>query len=126
MQIRIFGRDPALWINAVAGLIAVLVTLNLEWLTVDQAAAIVSLLTVCAGFLAALATRPFSVQAVASLVSAGFVLAAAYGLKVPPETLGAIQLAVAPLVALLARGHVTPNHDPRPLPGEPSSTSAHR
>lgn len=118
MQIKIFGRDPALWINTLAGLIGVLVTFKLDWLTLNQATAIISFLTIGAGFLSALAVRPFSIQAVTSLVGAGFVLAAAYGLHAPPDTLGAVQLAVMPLLTLLFRGQITPNHDPRPLPGE--------
>lgn len=118
MQIKIFGRDPALWINAIAGLISVLVTFRLDWLSLNQATAIVSFLTVGAGFLAALTVRPFAVQAVTSLVAVSFVLAAAYGLHAPPETLGAVQLFMAPLLTLLFRGQITPNHDPRPLPGE--------
>ena len=118
MQIRLFGRDPALWINALAALLSILVTLNIKGLSIDQAAAIVSVLTAGGGLLAALATRPFSVGAFTTFASTLVVLGAAYGLHVPPETLGAIQAAIVAVLTLVARGYITPLHDPRPLPSD--------
>lgn len=126
MQIKMFGRDPALWITAISALISIVVTLNVEGLSVDQAAAIVTALTAGAGLLSALAVRPFSVQAVTTLIASLAIVAAAYGFHVPPETLGAVQLAVGPVLTLFVRQLMTPNHDPLPLPGEPIATAQHR
>lgn len=126
MQIRIFGRDPMLWVQALSAIIGVVVTLNVNGLSVTQAAAIVGVLTAGASLIGALAVRPFSIGAVQAVISALAVAFAAYGLNWPPETLGAVQLAVGPLLTLFLRQMTTPNHDPLPLPGETNSTAAHR
>lgn len=126
MKIKIFGRDPMLWVQALSALIGVLVTLNVKGLSIDQAAAIVVALTAGAGFLSALATKPFSLGAVHTLIASLAVVVAAYGFHVPPETLGAVQVAVGPILALLLRQAMTPLHDPLPLPGETTTAAPPR
>jgi hypothetical protein len=126
MQIRIFGRDPMLWVQALSAVIGIVVTLNVKGLSIDQAAAIVTALTAVGGLLAALATKPFSLGAVHTLIASLAVVVAAYGFHVPPEALGAVQLAVGPIAALLLRQAMTPAHDPLPLPSEAGSLKVSR
>ena len=112
---KIFGREPALWIATIAALLSIAVTFNVPGLSLNQSAAIVGVLTAGAGVVTAIKTRPVAVPLFTGFVGAVVILAAAYGFHVSPESVGAIQAAVTAVLILIARGHITPVDDPRPL-----------
>ncbi len=119
---KIFGREPALWVAAISAILSVAVTFNVPGLTLNQSAAIVSVLTAGAGVVTAIKTRPVAVPVFTGLVGSVVILAATYGFNAPPEAVGAIQAAVTTVLFLIARGHITPVDDPRPL--YPPATSS--
>ncbi|MEV1331112.1 hypothetical protein AB0J20_16220 [Micromonospora costi] len=110
---KLFGREPTLWIQAIAALLGVFVTFGLPGLSATQAAAIVAALTAAAAAVNAALVRPVAPAAFTGLVTAVAVLVAAYGLNVSQETVGAVQVAVVGFLALLTRNQVTPAADPR-------------
>lgn len=123
MQIKIFGRDPALALALISAVIGLLVTFNFTWLSDNQALAITGVVTTGFGILTALATRPIAVTAFTTAVASLVVLVTAYGLEVPREFVGAAQALVVTVLAFFAREKITPNHDPRPLAGETTAAA---
>lgn len=110
---KLFGREPTLVIQAVSALLGVVVTFGMDGLSATQAAAIVAALTAVTAAINAALVRPVAPAAFTGLVTAVAVLVAAYGLEVSQETVGAVQVAVVGVLALLTRTQVTPAADPR-------------
>ncbi|MEU5946325.1 hypothetical protein ABZ793_12275 [Micromonospora sp. NPDC047465] len=110
---KIFGREPTLYIQALSALLGVFVTFGLPGLSATQAAAIVAALTAVTTAVNAAMVRPVAPAAFTGVVTALAVLVAAYGLEVSQETVGAVQVAVVGVLALLTRTQVTPTADPR-------------
>lgn len=105
-MIKIFGREPALWIALIGASLTWLAGFNLEWLDAGQAVAITGAVT---GVMIAVATRPIApglfVAAVATLAA----MFSEYGLHWSDSAvtgLGAIILAVFALFGV--RPQVTP------------------
>ncbi|WP_371409722.1 hypothetical protein OG423_14045 [Micromonospora zamorensis] len=110
---KLFGREPTLVIQAISALLGVVVTFGIDGLSAIQAAAIVAALTAVTTAINAALVRPVAPAAFTGLVTAVAVLVAAYGLEVSQETVGAVQVAVVGVLALLTRNQVTPTSDPR-------------
>ncbi len=106
---KIFGREPALWINIIAAVLSLILTLNTGWMSPGQATAVVAVLTAGAGVITAMHTRPWSVSLFTGFISTLAVLAAGYGLHVT------VQLIATTVMTLIARGQITPAADPQPL-----------
>lgn len=104
---KIFGREPALIISTASALLSLAVTFNVG-LTGEQAGAIVAVISASFGAVAAAMTRPIAPTAFTAVVAAGAALLAAYGLNVSAETVGATNAVVLSVLALLARGQVSP------------------
>jgi len=97
--VKIFGREPTLYIQALSALLGVAVTFGLPGLSATQAAAIVAVLTAATTAVNAALVRPVAPAAFTGLVTALAVLVAAYGLDVSQETVGAVQVAVVGVLA---------------------------
>jgi hypothetical protein len=111
-QIKIFGREPALWIGLGGALVTWLVSLGLDWLNAGQATAIT---TALAAVLIALTTRPIAPALFVGAVAAGSALFAEYNFAVSDAFvtgLGAIILAGFALFGI--RPQVTPAADQAP------------
>lgn len=104
---KIFGREPALIISTVSAVLSLVVTFNIG-MTGEQAGAIVAAVSASFGAIAAAMTRPIAPTAFTAVVAAGAALLAAYGLNVSAETVGAVNAVVLSVLALLARGQVSP------------------
>lgn len=115
MQSKLFGREPALWIATISAVLSVVVTFGLPWLDDGDATNIVAIITAGGAVITAIKTRPIAISAFTGLLSTAAVLAAGYGLDVPQQMLGAVQLAIVAIVTLIARGQITPAADPAPL-----------
>lgn len=112
-QIKIFGREPALWLAAIGAVITWAVSLGLDWLNAGQATALVTFIT---GVVIALTTRPVAPALFVAAVSAGAALFAEYGLNWSDAAvtgLGGIILAGFALFGI--RPQVTPAADPQPI-----------
>jgi hypothetical protein len=115
-QIKIFGREPALWLALIGALVTWLVSLGLDWLNAGQATAIV---TAISAVLIALTTRPIAPALFVGAVAAGAALFAEYNLAVSDAFvtgLGAIILAGFALFGI--RPQATPAADPRTIDGQ--------
>lgn len=110
---KLFGREPTLYIQALSAMLGVFVTFGVDGLSATQAAAIVAVLSAVLAAVNAAMVRPVAPAAFTGLVTAVAVLVAAYGMEVSQETVGAVQVAVVGVLALLTRNQVTPAADPR-------------
>lgn len=111
---RIFGREPTLFIQSISAILAVFVAVGIPGLSATQAALIVAVLTAALGVLNAVVVRPIAPAAFTGLVASLAALLAGYGLELSQELVGSVSAAVVVLLALLTRGQVTPVADPRP------------
>ena len=106
--IRIFGREPALWISFLASLILLLGTLGFRWLDGDQASIVVIAINAIAAALTAYAVRPISPAVFTYAVGSIVAVFSAYGLNVSPETLAMLNGVTVMGLGLLTRGQVAP------------------
>lgn len=114
-QIKIFGREPALWLALIGSAVTWGVSLGLDWLNPGQATAIVTFVT---GVVIALTTRPIAPALFVAVVAAGAALFGQYGLNWSDAAvtgLGGIILAAFALFGV--RPQVTPAADPRVIDG---------
>lgn len=113
----IWGREPSLVIGVIASALSLLVGFGFEWLNGEQAALFVAAINAVLGVVNAVSVRPIAPAAFTYLVGAVAALAAAYGLDVGQEVVGAINGLVLSTLMLLTRGQVTPTSSPRPVDG---------
>ncbi len=111
---RIAGREPTLVIGVIASALSLLVGFGFDWLTATQAALVVAALNAVLGVVNAVSVRPIAPAAFTYLVGAIAALAAAYGLNVGQEVVGAINGLVLSVLMFLTRGQVTPTSSPQP------------
>jgi uncharacterized membrane protein len=115
---KLFGREPTLWIQAVSALLGIIVAFGMDWLTGDQAAAITAVVSAGFGALNAMVVRPIAPAAFTGLVAAAATLLAAFGLDFNQEQVGMVQVAVLAVLSLITRNQVTPKN--RMVPTAPS------
>ena len=105
---KLFGREPALWIGALSGVLSLGTSLGLDGLSAGQVAAIIALINAVALLLTMLAVRPIGPAVFTNVVAAAAALSAAYGFEVSSEVVGGINVAVLAVLTLLTRGQVSP------------------
>ena len=105
---KIFEREPTLWLSMISAAIIVAGTVGLHLLNGQQASLLV--VAINAVFLAinAYAVRPISPVAFTYAIGSLVAVAGAYGLNLSIETIAAINAGVVPVLALLSRGQVSP------------------
>jgi hypothetical protein len=104
---KIFGRDPVLFLNSLAGILGLVVTFNVG-LTENQAGWLVAGMSAVLGAVAAAMTRPIAVQAFTTLVATVASAVAAFGYDVAPTTTAAINGLVLAVIMFITRGQVSP------------------
>jgi len=109
---KLFGREPSLWITAIGSLLSLVAGFGLDWLTPEQAALAVVVLNAVLGVVNAVLVRPVSPVAFTYLVGAVAALVAAYGVEVSQSVVGAVNATVLAVLALLLRGQVSPTPKP--------------
>jgi hypothetical protein len=103
---KIFGREPALWIALIGAVLTTLAGLNLPGLTAGQASALTAFLT---AVIMAVTTRPVAPAVFTGLVSAGVALFLEYGVTVPENlTAGLTAVTLAALALFGVRPQVAP------------------
>lgn len=103
-----FRFEPTLFLQTISAALAFGVTFGLDFLTDQQAGAIVAALAAVFGVLNAVRVRPVAPAAFTTLVTTGAALLTTYGLQLPAEQVGAFQLLVVAVVTYLTRAQVTP------------------
>lgn len=104
----VFGRNPSLWITAVAATLGVGTAVGAPGLSQHQVAAIFVALNAIAAVVTAMSVRPIAPAVYTNLVAAAAALVAAYGFNISSETVGAVDAAVLAVLALVMRGQVSP------------------
>lgn len=99
-------RDRAQIIQAVGAGFGLLVAFKLT--NVDTSAAIQAVIAAVFGVIAASQVRPVQPTIFASLISAGAILFARFGLEASPEQLASLQFAAASAIIVLVRPQQTP------------------
>jgi hypothetical protein len=113
---KVFGREPTAVLQTVSALLAVLVTFGFDGLSAHQAALIVALLSAGISLVNAFLVRPIAPAAFTGFVTALAALLSGYGLDLSQELVGAVQVAVVAILALVVRNQVTPAADPSNSP----------
>jgi hypothetical protein len=111
-QIKIFGREPALWIALIGAVLTWAAGLGIDFLSTGQAVAITGALT---GVIIAVTTRPIAPGLFVAAVAAVSAMFAEYGLhwsEAAVTGLGGIILAGFALFGI--RPQVTPAYDRAP------------
>lgn len=119
---KLFGREPALYLNTLSAVLGLVVTFNVG-LTENQAGWIVAGVSAVLGAVAAALTRPIAVQAFTTLVATVASAVAAFGYDVAPTTTAAINGLVLAVLMFLTRGQVSPASPSAPAsqPAKPSA-----
>jgi hypothetical protein len=112
---RIFGREPALWIAAVQGLLMLLFTLGVPGIDGGLAAGVSLVLTAGATAWTALLTRPISPTVFTGLIVGAVQLGTRWGLDLNEVQVSTATGFVALLMTLVLRDQITPKVDPKPL-----------
>lgn len=102
---KIFGREPTLWITTIGVVLVLLATFNVPFVTAGVADAVVAVLT---ALFVALTTRPFAPALFKGVVTGGVALMAEFGLHLADAQVGALTAAAMAVVALLVRSQVSP------------------
>lgn len=101
-------REPALVMSALASVLTFGATLNIHGLSAVQAALIATAVNAVGAAVVATRTRPIAPAVFTGGLSSLVSLAAAYGLHVGAGQVGALNVVVLSLLALLTRGQVSP------------------
>ena len=109
---KLFQREPTLYLAVIYGAITVLGTVGLAKLDPVQAGLVNAALAGVVGAVNAYAVRPISPIAFTYAIAAIANLLNAYGVAIPEATMAAINGLVVPLLALLSRGQVSPEETP--------------
>lgn len=105
---KIFGREPTLYLGVISSLIILIGTFGFHALSGQQAALIVVAINAIAGAVNAYVVRPVSPVAFTYAVGSIVAVAGAYGLNLTIEQVAALNAVVIPVLALLTRGQVSP------------------
>lgn len=108
---KIFGREFTLWFAVITAALNLLVTFKLDYLSPEQAADIIALISAVFGVVAAWRTRPIAPQVFTYALSAAIALLGAYGLHFTQEQVGQWNFLVLAVVALITRNQVSPSED---------------
>lgn len=110
-MMKIWGREPTLWIALIAAVLNWAVGFQLDFLSAEQAAWINAAINAVMACIASFATRPIAPQVWFYAVTVFAGLLAAYGLDMSQEMVGTTQLLVIAVLSLITRGSVSPKED---------------
>lgn len=113
---KIFGREPTVYITFIGAVLAYLVTYNIDGLSTVQAAAVMSALSAIVALVNAIVVRPVTPAVVNGAVVALTGLVVAYGFNVTPEQVAALQaIGLAALGLFAVRPQVVPARPSDPI-----------
>lgn len=116
MGTKIFGREPAAWLNAASALVALLVGLGAFGLTEDKGQAVIAVVSAGTSVWLAFAVRPLVPTVFSGLITSGFAALAAFDvILVSTKTVGlAVAFAEMAVTVLIVRPTSTPVANPAP------------
>lgn len=112
---RIFGREPTLWIAVIGSVLSLVAGFGFDWLTADQAALFIAVLNAGLGVANAMLVRPIAPAAFTYGVAAVAALAVGYGLDVTQEQIASVNFVVLAVLGLATRGQVSPTASSHPV-----------
>ena len=108
MQVKLFGREPAVWLYVINAVVAFLITIPAVGLTEESAGWVMTIATGVVALLVALLTRPFVVSALTGALTTIFAGLASFGLPLTEQQTGAFVFLVSAVLGLLLRSNVSP------------------
>lgn len=105
---KIFGREPALYVAIIETLVAFLVTFGLDGLSAEQATNIVAVAAVIGGAITAWTTVDTRLSAVTGVGRAILILLTSYGLNLSQEQVGLAVGVIAALAMVFVRDRTSP------------------
>lgn len=105
---RVFGREPTLWIAVLNAAVMFIGTFGLHWISGDQAALIVVAINAVFGVVNVLTVRPIPPAAFTYAIGALLAVFASYGLSLSAEVVAGLNAMVIPILALITRDQVGP------------------
>jgi hypothetical protein len=110
--VKIFGREPALWLTLIQTVVALAVGLGLN-VTGEQVGLINAAAGAVLSLVAAVAVRPFPVPLLMGAIQAVIALGVGFGLDLEAAQVGLVNAAAAGLVGFILRMHVSPAESAR-------------
>lgn len=111
-MIKVFGREPTMWLQALTATLALLVGFGVPGLSDTLAAGITSLAAAVFAAWQAWAVQPVAPTVFSGVIATAAPLVAHFGFDLTQQQVGLISVAVATLVGLLVRPQSTPVSDP--------------
>jgi hypothetical protein len=109
---KVFGREPAVYIAVIEAALALLVTFQLDGLSAEQSTNILAVSVAVGGVLTAWTTRDTLLGALSGLGRAGLVLGTSYGLNLSQEQVGLATVAISALAGVWLRTQTSPVETP--------------
>ena len=106
--VRIFGREPALWVGFLTSALSVAGVVGLDHLSPWQAAAVAGGINAVGAIVTAWQVRPIPPAIYTNAVAAAVAIATAYGHAATPEAVLGFNAVVLAGLSLLTRGQVSP------------------
>lgn len=107
---KLFGREPTLWIAALNALVMMAGTFGFRWFSFEQAGLLVALINAGFAALNAWTVRPISPVVFTYLTGAALALLSSYGLNFTNEQVAMLNAAIIPFLSLASRGQVAPQN----------------
>ncbi|MEV4246947.1 hypothetical protein AB0J63_26485 [Streptosporangium canum] len=111
---KILGREPVVWLGAIAACLAVIVTIPEVGLTAEAAGWIMTIISGLFALAEAIMTRPIVVTALTGAVRTILTGAMFFKLGISEETAGMLVGALNAVLMLVLANSVTPAADPAP------------
>ena len=110
-SIKIFGREPAVWVGVIEAFLAVLLSFGIG-ISDTSYGPIMAVVVALGGFVTALGTKDTLLGALIGLIKAGLVLVAVYGVTITEQQQGALIAAVSVMFAFYQRTQTSPIANP--------------
>lgn len=108
-----FGREPALWLDALKVGLVMLATFGID-MDHDMQVWILAVGVAVFGLLKGIFTYPFPVTAITDLIQAAGILAIGLGVAITQDQLGSLVVFVTTVMVALQRAQITPKIPARP------------
>ena len=105
---KIFGREPALWLAVIQAVLNVFVGFQWEALSATQASLWMAAINAVLGAVTAWMVAPVTPVLLTTAFSAVATLLAAYKLHLSQEMVASINLVIVTVVTLITRGQISP------------------
>lgn len=105
---KIFGREPAVYIAVIEAALALLVTFQLDGLSAEQSTNILALAVAAGGALAVWTTQDKLLAALSGVGRAVLVLGTSYGLNLSQEQVGLATVAISAVAGVWLRTQTSP------------------